>query len=64
MSQCLHVVINDHGWSLMMANGTAHRYNVVLKQARKEGLRKGLSVSLVTGGIFLILYSMYALGFW
>ena len=42
----------------------AHRYNTVLKQARAVGLKKGLSVSLVTGGIFLILYCMYALGFW
>eukprot|EP00731_Ephydatia_muelleri_P030841 Em0022g355a len=40
------------------------RYNVVLKKARTEGLKKGLSVSLVAGGMFLILYCMYALGFW
>ena len=42
----------------------SHRYNVVLKKARTEGLKKGLSVSLVAGGMFLILYCMYALGFW
>lgn len=41
-----------------------YRYGEKLKEARNVGVRKGLFGSVLVGGIYLVVFSTYALGFW
>ena len=40
------------------------RYGEQLKKARNEGIKKGLSTSVVVGTLYLVIFCTYALGFW
>lgn len=41
-----------------------NRYGEQLKLARNEGFKKGFFSSLVVGGLYLVIFCTYALGFW
>ena len=40
------------------------RYGDHLKSARNEGIKKGFFTSVVTGSLYVVIFSTYALGFW
>ena len=40
------------------------RYGEQLKLARNEGVKKGFFSSLVVGGLYLVIFSTYALAYW
>ena len=41
-----------------------YRYRDQLKLARNEGVKKGFFSSLVIGGLYVVIFSTYALAFW
>jgi len=41
-----------------------HRYEAHLDDARKSGIIKGLTSGFTSGTTYLLLYCIYALGFW
>ena len=40
------------------------RYGEELKKARNEGIKKGFFTSVVLGTFYLVIFGVFALGFW
>ena len=60
----VEVVGMEAGCGRRMIDGVSFRYGEQLKLARNEGFKKGFFSSLVIGGLYLVIFSTYALGFW
>lgn len=59
------VCVTRRGWMGSVSDGLLTcRYDTQLLKARKEGMKKGFFSSLVVGGLYLIIFSTFALGFW
>ena len=52
------------GKDLIYITVHVHRYGEELKKARNEGIKKGLSTSVVLGTFYLVIFGGFALGFW
>ena len=53
------------GWDVVMKYVVVFiRYGEKLKVARNVGIKKGFFTSCLVGGIYFVIFSTYALGFW
>ncbi len=48
----------------MHTRAHTHRYDTKLKMARRLGAKKGFSVGISLGSIFLFIFTLYAIAFW